>query len=465
MPVKTQRKKKRNPVLIIGVLAIVIIALLFVAKQAGWIGKGEVVSVNLAQVTARTIVERVTASGTVQPEMEVKISPEVPGEIIVLNVEEGDSVVMGELLVRIRPDNFESVVSRTLATLNQQRANLAQAEANASSAQAQFAQAQAAYERNKSLYQDKVISDADFETAESNYQVAKQQVESAKQTVEAARFAVKSAEASVEEARENLSLTNIYAPVNGIVSKLDVEQGERVVGTSQMAGTEMLRIADLKRMEVRVNVNENDIIRVSLGDTALVDVDAYSYMNKEFKGIVTSIASTANEKLTPEAVTEFEVRIRLLNTSYEDLLEDRGTYPFRPGMTASVDIITQMKENVLSVPLAAVTTRPENTAASAPAEAQEGEENAQGERESEAAVAQEENMNEVVFRVKEDNTVERVKVRTGISDYENIEILEGLSDGDRVVSGPYIAISQQLRDGSEIKEAENNNSGPIRASN
>jgi len=448
MPVKTQRKKKRNPVLIIAIVAAVILILLFAAKQMGWIGSDNLTAVELAQVKERTIIERVTASGTVQPEMEVKISPEVPGEIIELNIEEGDSVAMGALLVRIRPDNFESVVSRTLATLNQQRANLAQAEARAASAEAQFTQAQAAYERNKSLYEDEVISDADFETAESNYQVARQELESAKQSVEAARFAVKSAEASVEEARENLSLTSIYAPVGGIVSKLDVEQGERVVGTSQMAGTEMLRIADLNRMEVRVDVNENDIIRVNMGDTAIVDVDAYSYMDKEFKGVVTSIASTANEKLTSEAVTEFEVRIRLLNESYQDLMTDKGPYPFRPGMTASVDIITQKKERTLSVPLASVTTRPDTPPTPS-------EENSEDEQDDDSSFNQEETLREVVFRLKDDNTVERVYVTTGISDYENIEILEGLSAGDRVVSGPYIAISTQLKDGSTVKEAEN----------
>ncbi len=453
MPVQTKKRKKRNPLLIISIIAVVIIALLFVAKQLGWIGKDNVVAVTFAQVKPRTIVERVTASGTVQPEMEVKISPEVPGEITELNVEEGDSVAMGALLARIRPDNFESVVSRTLATLNQQRANLAQSQASVASAEAQFSQAQAAYERNNSLYKDKVISDADFETAESNFQVAKQQVESAKQTVEAARFAVKSAEASVDEARENLSLTSIYAPVGGIVSKLDVEQGERVVGTSQMAGTEMMRIADLGRMEVWVDVNENDIIRVNLGDTAEVDVDAYSYMDKEFKGVVTSIASTAKEKITQEAVTEFEVRIRLLNASYEDLLAEKGPYPFRPGMTASVDIITQKKENVLSVPLASVTTRPKEDNKPKPAEGEQGN-TENGETDEDEQFTQDENMAEVVFRAKGENTVERVNVKTGISDYENIEILEGLAQGDRVVSGPYMAISQQLKDGSETKKAE-----------
>jgi HlyD family secretion protein len=443
MSVSTQKKKKTNPVVIITIVAVVVAVALFAANQLGWIGEDDVVAVNFAEAKPRTIIERVSASGTLQPEMEVKISPEVPGEIVELNVEEGDSVSMGELLVRIRPDNFESVVSRVLATLNQQRANLAQSQAREVSSQAQFEQAKAAYERNKSLYEQGVISDADYETAESNYQVAKQEVESARQNVEAARFAVQSAQASVEEARENLSLTIIYAPVGGTVSKLDVEQGERVVGTSQMAGTEMMRIADLNRMEVRVDVNENDIIRVNLNDTAMIDVDAYTYMDQEFKGVVTSIASTANDKATPEAVTEFEVRIRLLNESYAGLLAEKGPYPFRPGMTASVDIITQKKENVLSVPLSSVTTRP-------PTEVEEGEENSQGYEE----FATEEELEEVVFRVTGDNIAERVSVSTGISDYENIEILEGLSEGERIVSGPYIAVSQQLNDGSEVKKAE-----------
>jgi HlyD family secretion protein len=449
MPVQTKKKKNsKKPILIVVIVAVVILAGLFVANRAGWSGNNNVISVTFAEARPRTIVERVTASGTIQPEMEVKISPEVPGEIVELSVEEGDSVSMGALLVRIRPDNFESVVSRALATLNQQRANLAQSEARAASAQAQFTQAQAAYERNKSLYEQGVISDADSETAESNYQVARQEVESALQSVEAARFAVKSAQASVEEARENLSLTTIYAPVGGIVSKLSVEQGERVVGTSQMAGTEMLRIADLNRMEVRVDVNENDVIRVSMGDTALVDVDAYSYTDQEFKGVVTSIASTANEKATPEAVTEFEVRIRLLNSSYQSLLDEKGNYPFRPGMTASVDIITQKKENALSVPLASVTTRPPEQ------EESESEDGTDSPADDEDFSAEEELM-EVVFRVNDQNVVERVNVRTGISDYENIEILEGLQQGDRVVSGPYIAVSQQIKDGSEVKKMEN----------
>ena len=450
MPSVTQKKKKRNPIVIISIVVAVVLVLLFVARKLEWIGGDNAIEVRFAEAEPHTIVERVSASGTVQPVTEVKISPEVPGEIIELNIEEGDSVKQDQLLLRIRPDNFESILSRTQANLNQQRAALAQTEAQASSAQAQLERARLAFERNQKLYDDQVISDADFEQFQSDFQVAEQSYESARQNVQAARYAVRSAEASVEEARENLSLTSIYAPMGGIVSKLDVEQGERVVGTSQMAGTEMLRIADLSQMEVRVDVNENDIIRVSLRDTASIEVDAYSYDNYRFQGIVTSIANTANEKLTDEAVTEFEVRIRLLNESYQDLLESRGPFPFRPGMTASVDILTNRKANVLAVPLSAVTTRPK-----------EEKEKNKSENSSQDSFNNNETLDEVVFKKIEEEQVQKVIVKTGISDYEFIEILSGLESGDQVVSGPYIAISNQLKDSSRIEVAKekSNNDG------
>ncbi len=440
MPTQTSRKRKRSPLLIIAIVVAVLLLLVFVARRLEWIGTKNTTEVSLATAAPQTIVERVSASGTVQPVVEVKISPEVPGEIIELNVEEGDSVQQDQLLVRIRPDNFESVLSRTQASLNQQRANLSQMQAAQASAEARLVQAQANYDRNKKLYEDQVISDADFEQIESSYQVALQDVESAKQNVQAARYGIRSAQATVDEARENLSLTSIFAPVSGIVSKLDVEKGERVVGTSQMAGTEMLRIADLNQMEVRVDVNENDIIRVAIGDTAVVDVDAYTYSNQEFAGVVTAIANTANTKVTEEAVTEFEVRIRLLNESYQDLLDEKKSYPFRPGMTASVDIITQRKQGVLAVPLSAVTTRPRDSTEQATAEP--------------TSLADQEDTDEVVFRYQPDNTVNKVVVETGISDYENIEILSGLSEGDRIVSGPYVAVSRELADGKEVEEAK-----------
>ena len=452
-------KKKSNKLLyiLIGVV-VVLIVFAVVGKSAGWIGKPNALEVELAEAKRATIVEKVSASGEIQPEVEVTISPDVPGEIIQLNVQEGDSVKPGDLLLKIRPDNFQSALARVRANMNQEQANVAQTQAQLSAAQARFAQAQADYERNQRLREGKVISVADFETAEANFQTAKQELESAKQNVQAARYRVESARASVNEAEENLSLTNVYAPMGGTISKLSVEQGERVVGTSQMAGTEMMRIADLNRMEVRVDVNENDIIRVAIGDTAIIDVDAYSHLDKKFKGVVTEIANTANDKVSQDAVTEFEVRIRVLNESYQDLVRENRKYkaPFRPGMTASVDIITNQKQNVLSVPLAAVTTRnPEKKQAG-----EEGEETGEPEAsvpadgvESQTPERNQDELKEVVF-VKRENKAEMVIVTTGISDYENIEILSGLKPNDVVVSGPFLVVSKRLNDGDLIENIE-----------
>src|SRR5690606_4807209 len=258
---------------------------------------------------------------------------------------------------------------------------------------------------------------------------AQNDLKAAKQTVVAAQYTVRSSQATVDEAAENLRLTNVYSPVSGIVSNLLVEQGERVVGTAQMAGTEMMRLADLNKMEVRVNVNENDIVRISRGDTVIIDVDSYTYSGRKFTGTVTSIANSANEKTSMDAVTEFEVRIRILNSSYEERVTPENRYPFRPGMTASVEIITQKKENVLSVPLAAVTTREGMTVSSE-----------QGGTKPK----------ELVF-VVEGNTAKMVEVKTDISDFENIEIVEGLTEGQEVISGPYFIVSKELKDGDLIK--------------
>src|SRR5690606_20089661 len=277
-----------------------------IGESMGWIGKPTAITVETATVKKSTIIEKVSASGDVQPQVEVTISPDVPGEIIELNVKEGDAVEPGQLLLKIRPDNFQSALARVRANMNQEQANLAQTRAQLSSAEARFVQAEAEYKRNQQLLEQKVISTADFETAQATYTTARQDLEAAKQNVQAAHYRLESSRASVKEAEENLSLTNLYAPMGGTISKLSVEKGERVVGTSQMAGTEMLRIADLNKMEVRVDVNENDIIRVTIGDTAIIDVDAYSHTKKLFKGVVTQIANTANDKLSQDAVTEFE---------------------------------------------------------------------------------------------------------------------------------------------------------------
>lgn len=447
------KRKKSNRLLYI-LLGIVVIGIIgaIAAKSAGLIGQPQETEVELAEVSRHSIIEKVNASGMIQPETEVKISPDVPGEIIELHVAEGDSVMQGQLLIKIRPDNFQSALARTQANYNQQRANLATSRSRLAQSQAQFEQSKNDFNRSEQLYKQNVISDAEYDQAKASFHVAKEELEAARQNVEAARFMVESAGASVSEAQENLRLTSVYAPVSGTVSKLDVEKGERVVGTSQMAGTEMLRVADLNRMEVRVDVNENDIIRVGVGDTAIIDVDSYSYMNKKFKGIVTSVANTANQKVSADAVTEFEVKVRILNSSYEDLIREKVMKTvFRPGMTASVEIITNRKDNVLSVPLAAVTTRsPEERNGKAEGE-QEDEENAdENENQNQPSAPRNEEVKEVVF-VDNGGVASMVEVETGISDYERIEILSGLEAGQKVVAGPYLVVSKRLKEGDNIK--------------
>jgi multidrug resistance efflux pump len=290
-------RKKSNRLIYLLLGAVFVLAVfIFAGKKAGWIGGERELEIETALVSKRNITEKVSASGIVQPEMEVKLSPDVAGEIIELNVIEGDSVKLNDLLVKIRPDNFISALDRAQATLNQQMANLAQSRASLKRAEAQFTRANLAFERNQKLYEDKVISDSDFEQAKAEFLTAQNDLEAAEQTVLASEYIVKSAKATVDEAAENLRLTNVYSPTNGVVSKLLVEKGERVVGTAQMAGTEMVRIADLSRMEVRVNVNENDIVRISMNDTTIIDVDSYAFSGKKFTGVVTSIANSANEK-------------------------------------------------------------------------------------------------------------------------------------------------------------------------
>ncbi|EPR67830.1 efflux RND transporter periplasmic adaptor subunit [Cyclobacterium qasimii] len=426
-------KKKSNKLIyiLLGIVALLVVGLV-VGRQAGWVGGEKPLEVQIGKVGKKDIVEKVSASGVVQPETEVKMSPDVAGEIIELNVNEGDSVKIGDLLVKIRPDNFISALDRAQANLNQQLANLAQSRASLKRAEAQFNRSKLDYDRNLSLYEDKVISDADFEQINADFLTGENDLEAAKQSVIASEFIVKSAKASVDEAAENLRLTNVYSPTDGIVSNLLVEQGERVVGTAQMAGTEMLRIADLSKMEIRVNVNENDIVRISMSDTTLIEVDSYSSTGKKFTGVVTAIANSANEKVSTDAVTEFEVRIRIINDSYKDLVTKENPFPFRPGMTASVEIITDKKVNVLAIPLAAVTVR-----ASQVIESGDGKGN----------------MKELVFLKKEDKAVVQ-EVKTGISDFENIEILEGLEEGQEVITGPYFVVSTQLENDKEVNIAE-----------
>ncbi len=450
-----QQKKQSGRLMyyLIGGLVLLIIVL-FIAKSAGWIGKTKEIEVEFAKAKRTNIVEKVSASGTVQPVIEVKLAPEVSGEIIELNVEDGDSVRLGELLVKIRPDTWLSQLERTEASLSQQKANLESSKAALSRSEAQFTRVESEYKRQEKLWSQKVISEADWQLAKQNFEVAKNDLTSARQTVEATRFIVNSTQASVKESRENVRKTSVVAPLKGIVSKLSVKKGERVVGTATMGGTEMLRIADLNTMEVRVNVNENDIVRVHLNDTVEIDVDAYQNISKKFKGLVTNIANTAKDKASADAITEFEVRILVLRSSYEDLIKQGNRYPFRPGMTASVEILTNRKENVLSVPLAAVTTRnPDAKEIGAEAQRNGGggppDNSNRAESTNKTPVKK---TDKVVVFVNDMGKAKMVEVKTGISDYDNIEITGGLSDSTEVVTGPFLAVSKRLKDGDGIKQ-------------
>ena len=446
-----KKKSGKKTVKILGAIVVALILFVIIGKKAGWIGGENATEVTLAKAEKREITEKVSASGKVYPEFEVKLSPDVPGEIVDLYVKDGDSVAKGQLLLKIRPDNFQSALERTMASLNNSKAMLSQSSAGFAQSKARFARAEADFKRNKQLYQEKVISDAEFEQAKANYEVARQELEAARQSVAAAQYNIQSASATVKEANENLRRTSIFAPENGIISMLNVEKGERVVGTSQMAGTELLRIADLNSMEVRVDVNENDVVRVSLGDTAEIEVDAYP--DRKFKGIVTSIANSAKQAVTADAVTEFEVRIKILPESYKNLVSNKEKYPFRPGMTASVEIITEKKTDVLAIPLSSVTVKSDKESGK-PGERAKGKEDTNSDK-----PAKKEILEEIVYVYDSaKGTVKQAKVKTGISDFDYIEIKSGLKSGAVVVSGPYMVVSKKLRDGVKVKEKKEANS-------
>ncbi len=446
-----KQKKKSNKLLyiIIGAVAFLIL-LLVVGRSQGWIGKPKTIEVELANAKKTSITEKVSASGTVQPVIEVKLAPEVSGEIIELNVEDGDSVNLGDVLVKIRPDVWKSQLERSEAGLNQQLANVESSKANLSRAQATYMRAEQEYKRQEKLWNEKVISEADWQLAQQNFKVATNDLKSAEQSLEAAKFVVNSTEASVRESRENVRKTTVNAPMKGVISKLNVKKGERVVGTAQMAGTEMMRIADLNKMEVRVNVNENDIVRVHYLDSVIIDVDAYGNTGKQFKGIVTNIANTARDKQSTDAITEFEVRILILQSSYEDLIKEGNRYPFRPGMTASVDIITTRKENVLSVPLAAVTTRSPDAEKNGPKEENGDDDDDRRTVTDSSKPKAEKKEDKVVVFVNEAGVAKMKEVKTGISDYDNIEIISGLTESDEVITGPFLVVSKRLKEGDKV---------------
>lgn len=409
--------------------AVVIIALLIVLSKKGIIGnKDKGKEVEIALVDATTIVETVSATGKIQPEIEVKISSEVSGEIISLNVKEGQVVKKGDLLVKINPDLYTSGYNRSVSNLSGTRAGLSQADAS-------FKEAKSSYDRNKILFEKGIISRSDWDKAIASFEVAK----AAKQT---AYFNVQSASATVNEAKDNLGRTTIYAPADGTISVLNVELGERVLGTQQMAGTEILRVANLNNMEVEVDVNENDIVKIKVGDEAKVEVDAY--LKKQFQGVVTSISNSASSALTADQVTNFKVKVRILKESYQDLLEGKpASYsPFRPGMTATVDIITKTKTNVLAVPISSVVVK-SDTAAVKEIKVEDPQSD-----EKKTAPKSDKKL-ECVF-VKVGNKAKIRIIKTGIQDDTNIEVLSGLKKGDVVITGPYTTVSKELNSGDKV---------------
>lgn len=422
-----------------------------VAKKKGLIGKTEETKVATEKVTKRTIVEVVSANGKIAPEFEVKLSPDVSGEIIELYVKEGDLIKSGQLLAKINPEIYISNYDRTVAALNTAQANLANAKARLAQVKSQYLNAKSSYDRNEKLHNQKTISDAEFETSKANYEVALAEVEAAEESVKASAFNVKSAEAGVKESKENLSKTSIYAPVAGTISKLNIEKGERVAGASQFgSGTEILRIANLQTMEVKVSVNENDIVRVALHDTALVEVDAYQ--NRKFKGLVTEISTSANTVgVSADQVTNFEVKIRILPDSYKDLISSNNPNdsPFRPGMSATVDIQTANKTNVLTLPIQAVTSRAD-TAKAAIAKAETENNAAQGDENTKKKA---EAVQEYVF-LYDKGVAKMVKVKTGIQDNTYIQVTEGLTEGQEVITAPYRAVSKKLKDGDKVTKVD-----------
>ena len=408
------------------------IAVLLVLKSKGIIGNNEDVKiVEIAKVNEMTIVETVSATGKIQPEVEIKITSEVSGEIIDLPIKEGQQVKKGDLLVKINPDIYVSGVNRTAASVSNTRAGLSQAEAQVKEAKANF-------DRNKALFEKGVISKSEWDRIVSAYEVAVASKQSA-------YYNVQSASATLTEAKDNLGRTTIYAPADGTISLLSVELGERVLGTQQMAGTEILRVANLNHMEVEVDVNENDIVKVSVGDSANIEVDAY--LKKEFKGVVTSISNSASSALTADQVTNFKVKVRILKESYMDLIEGKpDTYsPFRPGMTATVDIITNRKVKVIGAPISAVVIKDDTTSVKKDiiAELDKEVQEKNGTYKSDQKF-------ECVFVKNGDKAQIRV-VKTGIQDDTNIEIISGLKKGDEIITGPYTMVSKELNSNDKIK--------------
>ncbi len=435
--------KKNNTLKYVLIGAGVLLVLAVAGNKLGWYGKGNVEQVAIDKAEKRIIKETVSASGKIQPEIEVKLSSEVSGEIVQLSIKEGDVVKKGQLLCKIRPDILRSGYNRTVASLNSQKASLGATQQQLKQAEANFKNTEASYKRSSELYKQKVLSSAEFDAAEAQYQAAKANLEAIKQNVIGSRFGIDQSSAAVKEAGDNLAKATIYAPVDGVISKLNVELGERVVGTAQMAGTEIMRISNLNTMEASVDVNESDINRIALNNEAEIEIDAFQ--GKKFKGVVTEIASSANTSGTSaDQVTNFTVKVRMLPESYASLIRQTAgnKSPFRPGLSATVDIQTNQISG-LAVPIQSVTTREEEKKVDPdkPATTDTKDE----EKKSDIPVK------EYVF-VYANGKVKQVQVTTGIQDDTYIQILSGLKGGEEVVSRPFTAISKTLKDSMVVEK-------------
>jgi len=431
----------------ISVSVVILLGLLIGLKKAGIIGKVDGVEVTTEKIQLRTITESVNASGKVYPEVEVKVSPDISGEIVNLFVEEGDKVTKGQVLAKIYADIYSSQRDQVTANVNQVKAQYENVKAALSGLKTAYENSKATNERYKKLLADKIVSRSEYEQTEQAFRSAESSYNSAKESIRSGEAQIQGVKAQLARAEKDLARTIITCPMDGIISLMNVKKGERVVGTAQMTGTEMMRVADMKSIEVRVDVGENDITKVKLGDTALVEVDAYN--NRKFKGIVYKIAnpitSTANTTTSAAEVANYKVHIRLLAESYADLVKDNNIFPFRPGMTASADIQTKSKMNVVAVPLNAVTTRDKDgmgkdTKVGAIKKDDKAPENN----------SKEEDLSEVVFVLDKDNKVKMVKVKTDIQDLNYIEVM-GLKVGDEVITGPYSIVSKTLKDGTQVK--------------
>lgn len=433
-------------IIIIGVVLIAVVVGMQVVKGSA------PVEIYTEKAQVRNIVEIVSATGKIQPETELKLSSDVSGEITEMKVKEGDQVKKGDLLCRIKPDLYVSAIDRVSATVNTTKANLSTTKAQLEQAKANLANAEAVFKRNQKLFEQAAVSQQEFDAAKAQYEAAKANVAAMEANVNAGEYNIQSTQASLKEAATNLEKTFIYAPVDGTISKLSVEKGERVVGVSGMAGTEILRLANLNEMEVSVEVNENDIIKVHKNDTAIIEVDAY--MDKKFKGIVTEIANSSNSTgISVDQVTNFVVKIRMLRESYGYLVTEQNPVPFRPGMSASVDIQTTRVYNVISVPIQAVTTRNNDSLQVMAANEDDRDIKVNNEKDENEKKKPETKIAELVF-VLVDGVARQREIKIGIQDNDYIEIKSGIQKGEEIISGPYSAVSKTLKDGANVKKVK-----------